>query len=160
MTRAANTASRRWLRWGLVVTTVATGAAGLAAGPAQAESLAGGGFMSRATSRCLDSDHAGSVYTNGCGNGNDYQRWVIEGTPLGYNTLRNVATGRCLDSNAEGRIYTNPCDGYNQYQNWDVSGDGPVLIRDLATNRCVDSNSAGQAYTSGCDWNNQYQQWI
>jgi hypothetical protein len=69
-----------------------------------------------ATGRCLDSNHAGDVYTLGC-NGGNYQLWRVEYHGTSAGELRDVATGRCLDSNHAGEVYTLGCNGGN-YQRW------------------------------------------
>ena len=119
------------------------------------------GLTDLQTGRCLDSNAAGSVYTNPCQvPGNHYQDWVesFSAQPSGQGSFsyQNVATGRCLDSNAAGHLYTLPCQPPgNPYQDWDSSG---TRFLDHATGRCLDSNQAGNTYTLPCNGGN-FQNW-
>ncbi|MFJ3924006.1 RICIN domain-containing protein [Streptomyces sp. NPDC090022] len=83
--------------------------AGTVATPAPAEAATRSGLLRNAeTGRCLDSDHAGSVYIRACQRGNDFQTWDIssDGIDPAYKKsldgqhfrfqFRNRATGKCL----------------------------------------------------------------
>lgn len=106
------------------------------------------------TQRCLDSNSAGKVYTNGC-YWATYQGWVANLVQNNYE-LRNLQTGRCLDSNSAGKLYTSPCNT-GQYQQW-AFGTGAGTVVNIATGRYLDSNSNGEAYTLPANGGN-YQRW-
>lgn len=126
----------------------------------EAESALSGGpwtWVNSATSRCLDSDLAGSVYTLNCNNGS-FQRWT--NTPLAFgDQIRDLATNFCLDSDVTGHAYTMRCNG-GSFQQWVVRNTGTFgwEIRNVATGLCLDSNTSGTVYTLGCN-NGTFQRW-
>ncbi|MEV0188570.1 RICIN domain-containing protein [Kitasatospora purpeofusca] len=128
----------------------------LSTGPASAAS----GYVTLtnlATSRVLDSNGNGSVYTLGA-NGGSYQVWWAGDEGNETYTFKNLATGRCLDSNGDGKVYTLGCNGGN-YQKWVKSwGGNGAFYRNVATGRYLDSNVNGDVYAIGGNGGN-YQKW-
>jgi hypothetical protein len=133
------------------------------------------GLQDFQTDRCLDSNAAGSVYTNPCQTpGNHYQMWHVTtwevvndmfgDLSIEY-SLQDEQTGRCLDSNSAGSLYTNPCQAPgNRYQMWTASNGsglnfGTNFIGDVQTGLYLDGNSAGSAYTHSYNGGN-YQIWF
>jgi hypothetical protein len=116
-------------------------------------------YQDYSTGRCLDSNYAGSAYTDPCFEDGNFQDWAYFTT--GYSmTLNDVQTALCLDSNYAGAVYTDSCNGNNTYQNWSFGGEGPgYTIQDYQTGLCLDGNSSGSLYTDACNWNNYYQNW-
>jgi Ricin-type beta-trefoil lectin domain len=116
-------------------------------------------FTDLSTSKCLDSNMGGNLYTLGC-NGGLYQRWTVKDRAKSTVTLVDNATGRCLDSNANGSAYTLGCNG-GLYQRWTAvpSSYGTVNLTNVATGRCLDSDVAGAVYTLGCN-GGSYQRWV
>ncbi|WP_438007578.1 ricin-type beta-trefoil lectin domain protein [Sorangium sp. So ce321] len=127
---------------------------------AEATSALNGGpwtWVNTATSRCLDSNSSGGVYTLGCNRGS-YQLW--RNTPSTYgDTIINAQTGLCLDSNPSGSAYTLACNG-GSFQQWTVTYKGTYgwEIRNVATGLCLDSNPGGSVYALGCN-NGNFQRW-
>ncbi|MCA1706877.1 MAG: RICIN domain-containing protein [Actinobacteria bacterium] len=114
-------------------------------------------WVNNVTGQCLDSNHAGQVYTLPCQPFNQYQKWYVG---RNNHTLVNFATGRCLDSNYAGRVYTLPCNGGN-YQNWEHVW--PSHLQDLQTQRCLGVNGrsvyAQPCYFDSRDYPSPYQVW-
>ncbi|MFG1923023.1 protein kinase [Cryptosporangium sp. NPDC048952] len=114
-------------------------------------------WVDKATSRCLDGDKGGNVYTFPCNDG-DYQRWIP--TPIdGGFTFTSKATGLCLDSNAARSVYAMPCN-QGDYQVWSVAenGDGQYNLTNKATGFLLDSNEDGQTYAFDAN-DGDYQRW-
>lgn len=157
----------------------ATLLAGVLAGPvtvvAAAEASATmlqGQFQNWATGGCLDSNFNGDVYTLPCQQGNNYQRWIIEGPTFhtaGYDEWRiqNVATGKCLWMadwfEDTGKVGTSTCGSlkgliYNQ----SILGRGPnwsnVQLWVPFDNRCLDTHYVGDAYARECNFGT-YETW-
>lgn len=70
-------------------------------------------IRSNASARCLDSNSKGEVYTNVCGAGNRYQKWIIWNGGF----TKNQATGRCLVTYGAD-VRTAPCDATKSFQYW------------------------------------------
>src|SRR4051812_49874326 len=104
----------------LKIAALAAASAGLLAAtgaPAQAATLPPRVTLENlATSKVLDSNFGGSVYTL-FRNGGAYQKWNVVPTLYGTVNLVDVMTGRCLDSNTARQIYTLPCNG-GALQKW------------------------------------------
>jgi hypothetical protein len=114
-------------------------------------------WRNNATSRCLDSNVGGGVYTLAC-NGGGFQLWTNSQNVFG-DQIRNFQTGRCLDSNTSGQVYALGCNGGN-FQRWTVTSTSTGFqIRNVATLRCLDSDAAGSVYTLPCNGGN-FQRWL
>lgn len=100
-----------------------------------------------ASTRVLDSNSAGAVYTSPNNNG-AYQKWDSSQGTYGVK-YRDVATGRCLDSNTNGNVYTLGCNG-GSFQEWVATPaiTGSVL-RNVATGRYLYYDSSVGVVTSG-----------
>src|SRR4051794_37700528 len=100
-----------------------------------------------ATSRVLDSNFGGSVYTL-FSNGGYYQKWNVVPTLYGTVNLVDAATGRCLDSNTSRQIYTLPCNG-GSFPKRLVGGSrgGGALLRGLPPGLLPGSNAPGNPDT-------------
>lgn len=107
-----------------------------------------------ALNTCLDSNYAGSLYSDAC-NGGNYQGWIVNPNSDGTWALTDYQTGRCLDGNGSS-LYVNPCNG-GAYQHWTPtwSGSGWILTS-LATGKVIDDN--GSPYFNTLN-GGPYQQW-
>ncbi|WP_344649110.1 protein kinase domain-containing protein [Cryptosporangium japonicum] len=114
-------------------------------------------WIDKATSRCLDGNAAGNVYTFPCNDG-DYQKWIPEEVEGGF-TFTSKATGLCLDSNPSRNVYAMPCNG-GDYQVWAVAenGDSFFNLTDKATGFLLDSNEKGEVYAFDAN-DGDYQRW-
>jgi hypothetical protein len=83
----------------------------------------GWNIVNEGTGQCLDSNAAGSDYTDSCNWNNEYQSWTFGGEGPGE-TVQDQVTQRCLDSNGVGQSYTSPCDWNDWYQNWILLEEG------------------------------------
>jgi hypothetical protein len=133
-----------------------------------------GQFQQVATSRCLDSNAAGAVYTLPCQAGNGWQTWMVEGpfgnSPDGYErvVIHNIGSGRCLEvfQHITGpRISTDVCGTAPQNNSamlLDARGSSwsNVQLRNLPSGLCVDGNVQGAAYALACNYTgNTFQAW-
>jgi Cytolethal distending toxin A/C domain len=119
------------------------------------------------TGRCLDSNAAGSVYTNPCQSGNGYQTWrVIYFGHTDYDIvqIRDVATGHCLWRD-NGNPIAAPCPADTAPNVggtlWRAVGSSWNLVNltdPYADHPCLDSNYAGSVYILGCNGGG-YQNW-
>ncbi|WP_405988628.1 RICIN domain-containing protein [Streptomyces sp. NBC_00986] len=123
-------------------------------------------YENRRTNVCLDSNSAGSAYTQGCNTGynQDWDLQFISGTSY---YLKNRATGRCLDANSANSVYTLSCNGGTN-QRWrrvypSSSSYGQWI--NVQTGKCLTAtNLSGThvVYTSVCtdSAENQQIRWI
>ena len=109
-------------------------------------------FTNQATSRCLDSNGNGAVYTLTCNRG-QYQNWVLVKYLDGYFTIMNRATGLFLTGSGSS-VLARARDGTTS-QDWKING---VQVVNRFTNKVLDSNSAGNVYTLTPNTSN-YQKW-
>jgi len=117
------------------------------------------------TSRCLDGNAAGSVYTSGC-YWDTYQVWIprkVNAADTGFQLI-NSKTGRCLDSNTSGKVYTLPCNN-GRFQQWEFKKSATLPAGaergrwvNTATQLVLDSNTGGSVYTGGNN-NGNFQKW-
>lgn len=114
-------------------------------------------WVDLATTRCLDGDARGTVYTMPCNDG-DYQKWTPQQAD-GGSTFTSKATGLCLDGNKATNVYTMPCNG-GDYQVWAIVENGPghFNLRNKATGFVLDSNADGQVYAFEAN-DGDYQRW-
>lgn len=113
-------------------------------------------WVNAATSRCLDSNGTGAVYTLAC-NGGGFQLWFNSQNQFG-DQIRNYQTGQCLDTNGTS-VYMLACNGGN-FQRWVVSLSGSGWeIKNVSTLVCLDSNPTGSVYAIACN-GGSYQRWI
>ncbi|MEU0208449.1 RICIN domain-containing protein [Streptomyces canus] len=128
--------------------------------PASAANYAS--YENRRTTVCLDSNSAGSAYTQGCNSGynQDWDLQFISGTSW---YLKNRETGRCLDANSANSVYTLSCNGGTN-QRWrrvypDSSSYGQWI--NVQTGKCLTAtNLSGThvVYTSVCTDSPENQQ--
>jgi Ricin-type beta-trefoil lectin domain len=154
---------RRWgTRRAFVMAGVLLISWAFAASPANAAPPNAGIIRNWATGRCLDSDHAGRIYTLPC-NGGNYQKWRIEHYSLDQYRIKHDVTGRCLDGNNNRAVYMSPCQDPNAWQKWKPAsfrGDGWINVQFLhaTDSTCLDSNDAGRVYTLPCN-RGGFQDW-
>ena len=147
----------RWARRSLAASiTVSLGLVlAVFAVQAPAEAASYQQWINVATNRCLDSNASGSVYTNGCGLSNNYQRWSLSTN----DSLVNLATGRCLKSSSTGTVTTATCHAsgtgadYSQWWNYSASGSN-TKAQNYFWPLCLDSNAAGSVYGHSCNSGN------
>ena len=116
------------------------------------------------TGRCLDSNHAGKLYTLGF-NGGGHQKWIVSRDEGGY-SFKNVATNRFLDSGlVEGGPHAYPT-GDTPFQKWTLSSAAAggfmlvsVRLAQLGSSYALDSNYAGDVYTHP-SYAGPHQSWI
>ncbi|CAF0964033.1 unnamed protein product, partial [Brachionus calyciflorus] len=96
-----------------------------------------------ATTKALDSDYNGRVYTLD-NNDSLHQRWELIKRDDIYFSFKNAQTGLILDSNTVGNVYAISDNG-SDYQKW--FKDDKNRIVNKATKRALDSNSQGHVYT-------------
>ncbi|UQY43195.1 metallophosphoesterase [Mixta hanseatica] len=120
------------------------------------------------TSRALDSNANGEVYTNKSQTNNPYMRWRIEHLSTNaygqdfYRVIHNKDK-RILDGDGDGEIYTKWWNA-GPYQQWEIlkyDDGGLIQLRNRATHRLLDANAGGEAYgtRSTLSHGNNYQKW-
>ena len=141
------------------------------AGPAQAD--IGTRWQNWANGYCLDSNHAGDVYTKPCQEGNNFQTWDVSHFYADSWIVKNRATGRCLTAwwpNDKIVVRTGACD--NPTPQWEIPGDwkNTHLMTGLNFKFCLDSAGhndpqypaegapGGGGYTANCNYGT-YQTW-
>jgi hypothetical protein len=92
------------------------------------------------TSRCLDTNSTGSVYTHDC-SGNTNQRWIIAG-----GKFTNVATKRCLASDGVS-VAARPC-ADTAVQKWTSTADVKKYLEWNGSGRCL-HNTGGPSEHAG-----------
>ncbi|MFI5934717.1 RICIN domain-containing protein [Actinoplanes sp. NPDC051494] len=123
-----------------------------------------GTYENRRTFGCLDSNSAGSAYTQGCNGGNN-QKWTLQFISGTSYYLKNKATGKCLDANSANKAYTLSCNGgTNQRWRRVYPGSGQAYGQwiNIQTGKCLTgSNLTGThvVYTSNCSDTNQQVLW-
>lgn len=120
------------------------------------------------TSKALDANSDGDVYTTKAVNNNPYMRWRMEYLSTNavgqdfYKIIHNKY-GKVLDGNSAGDIYTKKWNG-GYYQQWEVlkyDGSGIIQLRNRATGRILDATSSGtvSGAKTTLSHSNNYQNW-
>lgn len=111
-----------------------------------------------AENKCLDSNASGSLYTNPCQSGNQYQEWTVIDMGDGTRAFKDVATGLCLDGNSS-TLYTLTCN-FGGYQRWAPTWTGTGwILKSQGSGLVLDCNASGTPYPNAQNGGN-YQRWV
>lgn len=129
-------------------------------------------FQNWATSKCLESDGAGSVYTSTCLRGNKFQQWEVRNFLrmkgyLGHDLveMKNHATKRCLGHNTGPAMTWNNCSNRGTIRGFLREAKGPnwsnvQLVSNYAVGiyACLDASSGRRTRNDMCNWG-RHQTW-